>query len=73
MDQVEVLGLDVHADDRVAIFEVYRGDLADLDAGDIDRLALAGRDRLGGGEVSRDVGILRRRAAARRAARPSAG
>ncbi len=52
VDQVEVFGLDVHADDGVAVFEVDRGDLADLDAGDVDRLALAGRDRLGGGEVS---------------------
>ena len=41
VDQLHVLGLDVHADDGVAVFEVDRGDLADLDAGDVDRLALA--------------------------------
>ena len=34
VDQLQVLGLDVHADDGVAVFEVDRGDLADLDAGD---------------------------------------
>ena len=48
-------GLDVHADDGVAVFEVDRGDLADLDAGDVDRLALARRDRLRGRELGRDV------------------
>ena len=41
VDQLQVLGLDVHADDGVAVFEIDRGDLADLDAGDVDRLALA--------------------------------
>ncbi len=55
VDQLHVLGLDVHADDGVAVFEVDRGDLADLDAGDVDRLALPGRDRLGGGELGGDV------------------
>ena len=47
------LGLDVHADDGVAVFEVDRGDLADLDAGDVDRLALARRDRLAERELGR--------------------
>ena len=51
VDQLQVLGLDVHADHGVAVFEVDRGDLADLDAGDHHRLALAGRDRLGVAEV----------------------
>jgi hypothetical protein len=32
----------------VAVFEVDGGDLADLDAGDVDRLALTRGDRLGG-------------------------
>ena len=49
-------GLDVHADHGVAVFERDRGDLADLDAGDVDRLALARRDRLGGFELAGDVG-----------------
>ena len=56
VDQVDVLRLDVHADDGVAVFEVDRGDLADLDAGDVDRLALARGDGLGGGELARHVG-----------------
>ena len=55
VDQLHVLRLDVHADDGVAVFEVDRGDLADLDAGDVDRLALARRDRLRGRELGRDV------------------
>ena len=55
VDQLHVLGLDVHADDGVAVFEVDRGDLADLDAGDVDRLALARGDRLRGGELAGDV------------------
>jgi hypothetical protein len=55
VDQFEVLGFDVHADDGVAVLEVDRGDLADLDAGDVDGLALARRHRLGGGEVAADV------------------
>ncbi len=33
------------------VFEVDRADLADLDAGDVDRLALARGDRLRGGEL----------------------
>ena len=49
---------DVHADDGVAVFEVNRGDLADLDPGDVDRLTLARRDRLGGGELSGHVDEL---------------
>ncbi len=53
VDQFHVFGLDVHADDGVAVFEIDRGDLADLDAGDVDRLALAGGDRLCGRELGR--------------------
>ncbi len=55
VDQLHVFGHDVHADDGVPVFEVDRGDLADLDAGDVDRLALARRHRLGGRELGRDV------------------
>ncbi len=55
VDQVQVLRLDVHADHRVAVFEVDRGDLADLDAGDDHRLALARRDGLRVVEVRRQV------------------
>ena len=55
VDQFHVLGLDVHADDGVAVFERDRGDLADLDAGDVDRLALARGNRLRGFELTRDV------------------
>ena len=33
---------------RLAVLELDAGDLADLDAGDVDRLALARRDGLGG-------------------------
>ena len=55
VDQLHVFGLDVHADDGVAVFELDRGDLAHLDAGDHDRLALAGRDRLRGLELAGDV------------------
>ena len=55
VDQFHVLGLDVHADHRVAVFERDRGDLADLDAGDVDRLALARGDRLRGFELTGDV------------------
>ncbi len=51
VDQLQVLGLDVHADDGVAFLEVDRGDLADLDAGDHDRLPLARGDRLRVAEV----------------------
>ena len=51
-------GLDVHADDGVPVLERDRGDLADLDAGDDDRLALARGDRLGGFELTGDVDEL---------------
>ena len=53
VDQLHVLRLDLHPDHRVAVFEADRGDLADLDAGDVDRLALARGDRLGGRELGR--------------------
>ena len=55
MDQLHVLRLDLHPDHRVAVFEVDRADLADLDPGDVDRLALTGGDRLRGRELGRDV------------------
>src|SRR4029079_19704782 len=55
VDQLQVLRLDVHADDGVTVFQVDRGDLADLDAGDHHRLALAGGDRLGVAEVGAEV------------------
>ena len=35
--------------------ERHAADLADLDAGDVDRLPLPGRDRLGGGEVGLEL------------------
>jgi hypothetical protein len=44
MDQLQVLGLESMPTTGVAVFEVDRGDLADLDSGDDDRLALAWRD-----------------------------
>ena len=58
VDQLHVLRFDVHADLGVAFLERDRGDLADLDAGDHDRLALAGGDRLGGFELTGDVDEL---------------
>ena len=43
-----VLVLDLHLDDRAAVLEGHVADVADLDAGDVHGLALAGHDRLGG-------------------------
>jgi hypothetical protein len=56
VDQLHVLGHDVHPDHGVAVDQFDRGDLADLDAGDVDRLSLPRGDRLGGGELAGDVG-----------------
>ena len=42
----QVLALDREGHDALAVLEVDVGDVADLDAGDADRLALAGDDRL---------------------------
>ena len=50
-----VLGLDPHADDRLAVAQRDRGDLADLDARDVDRLALARRDGLRGRHLGVDL------------------
>ena len=47
----QVLALDREGHDALAVLEVDVGDVADLDAGDADRLALAGHDRLGGLEL----------------------
>jgi hypothetical protein len=55
VDQLHVLGLDVHADHGVPAFEVDRGDFADFDPGDVNRLTLPRRDGLGGRELGRDV------------------
>jgi hypothetical protein len=50
-----VVALDLHAHDRLAVLELDARDLADLDAGDVDRLALARRDRLRGRELGLDL------------------
>ena len=55
VDQRRVLVVDLHADHGVAVLELHAGDLADLDPGDVDRLALAGRDGLRGGEVGLEL------------------
>ena len=49
------LRLDQHRDDRVAVLELDVGDVADLDAGDVHRLALARGDRLGGRELGLEL------------------
>ena len=48
--------LELERHDRLAVLEPHARDLADLDAGDVDRLALARRDRLGGRELRLDLG-----------------
>ena len=53
-----VVALDVHADDRAAVLELDAGDLADLDAGDVDRLALPRRDRLRGRQLGLDLHVV---------------
>ncbi len=46
VDQVLVLLIDLHLHDRGPVLQRDVADLADLDPGDPDRLALSGRDRL---------------------------
>src|SRR4051794_27190107 len=48
---VRVLLADLQRDDRAAVLELDLAQLADRHAGDVDRLALARRDRLRGGEL----------------------
>ena len=50
-----VARLDLHADDRAPVLELDALDLADLDAGDVDGLALARRDGLGGLHLRLDL------------------
>ena len=50
-----VARLDLHADDRAAVLELDALDLADLDARDVHRLALARRDGLGGLHLRLDL------------------
>src|SRR6187551_811267 len=56
MDQLQVLGFDIHADHGVAVFEFNRGDLANLDTGDHHRLPLTRSYRLRTAEVGREMG-----------------
>ena len=55
----EELAVDPERDDRDAVLELDVLDLPDLDAGDVDRLALAGDDRLGGRELGLELERLR--------------
>src|SRR5205085_1005469 len=49
-----VLLEDVHGHDRATVAEGYSTDIADLDAGDVDRLALSGGDRGSRGKLRLD-------------------
>ena len=55
VDRDRVL-LELERDDRLAALEPHARDLADLDAGDVDGLALARRDRLGARQLGVDLG-----------------
>ena len=49
---MRVLVLDLQCHDRAALVQLYLLDLADRHARDVDRLALAGGNRLGGAELA---------------------
>src|SRR5205807_1597857 len=51
MDEVAVLLVHGERHQRAAVLELDLADVADADAGDADRLPLAGDDRLRGGEL----------------------
>ena len=58
MDERGVLGIDLHRDDRHAVLEIDGRDVADLDPGDVHRLALAGRERLAGAQLGLELELV---------------